>query len=102
MSRQRLYTAVTNPYDEPQDNRSRIQAQRQLLQAVMQAELSARQRESFWRHVGQGESQKEIAHDWGVHPSVVCRHIAKARRRLMQISDYMTSAIRDRESCEDC
>ena len=101
MSRGDFLSALTDPFDDTRDNRPQIQAQWRLLQAVMKTELSARQRDAFWRYVGQGQSQKEIARHWGVHPSVVCRHIAKAQRRLLQIAAYTTYESRARTSCQD-
>lgn len=60
---------------------------RSFLQAL-QEELTARQYETLWRHYVEGESQRDIALALGISPSAVCRHIARARRRLQHLLMY--------------
>ncbi len=71
------------------DNAALWQKTGALMSRVMRRELTERQREAFRLHVGEGLSQKEIADLWGVHPSVVCRHIARARDVVRHYMEYL-------------
>jgi RNA polymerase sigma factor (sigma-70 family) len=62
-----------------------------LLRAVKRAaagELTKRQMECVELFYGKGIKEKEIAEILGVRPPTVCRHLAKARRRLRRVLEY--------------
>ena len=78
-----------NALIDGEDNRAQLDRLSALLRRVMREELTARQRDAFLMHVGQGMHQKEIAALWGVRPSVVCRHIQRAEARLRRWTDKL-------------
>lgn len=71
------------------DNRERLARLSLLLRRIMDEELTDRQREAFFLHMGQGLSQRDIAARWGVHPSVVCRHVQKAEKAIRRFTDKL-------------
>jgi|MucameStandDraft_1065616.scaffolds.fasta_scaffold18918_5 RNA polymerase sigma factor (sigma-70 family) len=70
------------------DNRAWRMAFRQAFFDAMRQQLTARQYEALRLHFLEGKSQRDIAQLWGVSPSVVCRHIKKAKHRLRVILSY--------------
>ena len=56
--------------------------------AVIEGELTQRQRECLKRYYFDGFSQEEIAGEMGVTPATVSRHLKKARNRLERVIGY--------------
>lgn len=71
-----------------EDNSLWRSAFREAFLSAMRNELTPRQFEALWRHCVQGEPQNQIARDWGVTPSAVCRHLSRGRRRLQRLLSY--------------
>ena len=55
---------------------------------ALRDELTNRQREALWLHYVEGLSGREIAARWGVSPSAVSRHLARASTRLRRMLAY--------------
>ncbi len=91
MSENRIHTDIWSALYSEGDNRERLARLSALLRQVMEEELTDRQREAFLLHVGRGYSQKEIAALWGIHPSVVCRHIRRAEAQLKRWTGKLAS-----------
>lgn len=70
------------------DNSAWRTAFRESFLRAMKEELTPRQYEALWRHCVDGQAQNEIARDWGVSPSAVCRHLSRGRRRLRRLLAY--------------
>lgn len=70
------------------DNSDLLVKFKRLFFRAVEQELTGRQHDALIRHCLNGESQKEIADTWNVNPSVVCRHIARAKRKLKKLLEY--------------
>lgn len=64
-----------------------IRFRSQFFRAVQQ-ELTPRQHDALLLHYLKGETQRQIASRWNVNPSVVSRHISRAKRKLKKLLEY--------------
>lgn len=55
---------------------------------AMKELLTKKQYDAIIEHYINGRKQKEIAEEWGVCPSVISRHIKKARNKLNTFLSY--------------
>lgn len=70
------------------DNSAWRRAFRDAFLTAMRQELTARQYQALMLHYVENRSQRDIAAQWGISPSAVCRHIARGRRRLNRLLSY--------------
>lgn len=55
---------------------------------AMREALTQRQYDVLRLHYIEGLPQKEIAAQWGISPSAVCRHLARGKKKLRQLLSY--------------
>lgn len=74
-------------YEQMPDVPSRA-AFRAAFRRAVREELTERQRAALIGAYIEGKTQRQLAAEWGVDPSAVCRHISRARRKLNRLLAY--------------
>lgn len=80
----RMETAANGSWG---DVRLPIDVQKRRVAAVIERELTARQRQCLLEYLA-GKTQREIARQLGLNPSTVCRTIERAINRLQRFLRY--------------